>query len=87
MATTNQTITKEWAKVADDDDDSVLVTCRTPSTVEFAMTTTDDEPELLRGHLLQPDEAITRLVVGAGYIWMRIEPSSPFTAVRVEVSK
>ena len=87
MATTNQTITKAWAKVAEDTDDTFLVTCRTPATVEFALTTADDEPTILRGHLLQPDEAITRIVTGSGYLWMRVEPDSTFTSVRIEVSK
>jgi hypothetical protein len=87
MATINLTITKTWALVAEADDDPVLVTSRGPATIEFALTATNAAPTVARGHLLRPDEAATRAVVGDGYLWARVEPSGSIASARIEVTK
>jgi hypothetical protein len=87
MATSNATITKTWTKVADDTDDPVLVTSRSAATIEFALTATDAAPDLQRGHLLMPDEAITRIVAGDGFLWMRVEPGSAYASAKIEATK
>jgi hypothetical protein len=87
MATSNATITKTWTKLAETADDPVLVTTRGAATIEFATTTADAAPDIQRGHLLHPDDAITRLAVGDGYLWARVEPGSAYASAKVEVSK
>lgn len=87
MATSNATITKTWVKLAETADDPVLVTTRGAATIEFATTAADSAPTVARGHLLESDDAITRLAVGGGYLWARVEPDSAYATAKVEVSK
>lgn len=70
MATQNLNITLEWVQIASPSDSSVLISWEGPSAVEFACTDTAVTPTVY-GHLLRPGEAITRSVIGNGYIWAR----------------
>jgi hypothetical protein len=88
MATTNATITKAWTQVAATADDLVLITRSDDvGSVEFALTAADSAPTGIVGHKLMPDEAITREVVGEGYIWMRVGLGSRNDSTSVVVSK
>jgi hypothetical protein len=86
MATTNESLTKTWAKLADDADDPVLVTCRGPAFLEVALTATDTAPTV-RGHHVAPGQAITRSAVGDGFLWMRCDPAGSQASAFVEVTK
>ena len=87
MATTNEELTKTWAKMADDTDDPVLVTFRGPAFLEVALTATDAAPTVARGHQIGNGMAITRAAVGDGYLWMRCDPAGSQASAFVEVTK
>jgi hypothetical protein len=88
MATSNVTISATWTKLATADDDPVLVTSKSPAMIEFATTATDVAPTVT-GHAV-PDmsggAAMTRMVIGDGFLWCRIVDSR-FASASVEVSK
>ena len=88
MATVNTTVTAAWTKVADDTDDPVLITSGHPAVFEVALVATDTAPTVT-GHRVEKmsdGEALTRLVLGYGFIFMRIADSR-FDTATVVVSK
>ena len=69
MATSNVDLTNDWSQVALNTDDHVLIS-DSPSAFEVAVTAADAAPTV-RGHRIEPHEAITRGLLGEGYIWAR----------------
>ena len=86
MATSNIAITKTWTKVANAADDPVLITFRISGTLEVATTSTDVAPAVT-GHLVKPGDAVTRLVIGSGFVWARCSPGGSIENAVLEVSK
>jgi hypothetical protein len=70
MTTINTSISRAWVKIAESSDEGLLVTWAEPETVEFATTAADAAPTVI-GHALTSKDAITRAVLGAGYVWAR----------------
>lgn len=70
MPTANIPISKAWKKIANAGE-SFLASAPAEADVEFAATTADAAPTVL-GHALKQGEALTRAVIGDGYIWVRI---------------
>jgi hypothetical protein len=88
MATVNTTITSAWTKLADAADDPVLITSGTSAVVEVATVATNVAPSVT-GHRLEElasGQAVTRAVIGDGYIFARIVDPRFLTAEMV-VSK
>jgi hypothetical protein len=71
MPTVNLNVTESWTKIADATHLTVLVTSRSIYTIEVAVTAADSAPEVL-GHLLHDGDAITRDIVGPGFLWARV---------------
>jgi hypothetical protein len=74
MTTFNTTITSAWTKLADSSNSELLVTWNHPVDIEVAVTTTDVAPTVV-GHSLNWSNAITRAVLGTGYVWARCKAS------------
>ena len=88
MATINTTVNKTWTKVAETADDPVLISrSSAQGSLEFALTAADSAPTGIVGHQLDPDEALTRLVAGEGFIWMRVGAGSRNDTTVVIVTK
>ena len=71
MPTTNISLSSSWLKVADASNSKVLITLNAPYRVEYATENAGNAPTVI-GHLLGPDTALTREVIGEGNIWARI---------------
>lgn len=71
MPTANVEITQSWTKLANSSDVTVLVTSRSIYTIEVATTAADSAPSV-SGHLLHDGDAITRDLIGAGFLWARV---------------
>jgi hypothetical protein len=75
MATTNVTVTSTWTKLANTEDDHVFVTAAGPAVLEVATTAADAAPSGIVGHRLPVasiGDAISRDLLGPGYVWCRI---------------
>jgi hypothetical protein len=77
MATTNITIDADWTKLAESGETSLLITTGSQYWIEYATTAADAAPAGIVGHLLrnsrgEPPLAITRDVIGSGYVWARV---------------
>lgn len=81
MATANITITRAWTKVAEDFDNFLL---DIPGSLEFevAATETDTAPIVL-GHRLKDGDALTRTVLGSGFVWCRVVDGRYDTTIAV----
>jgi hypothetical protein len=86
MATNNIAITSAWTKLAETADADVLITCNDAVTVEVAATLADAAPTVV-GHKLNPGQAITRSLIGSGYVWAKLLPGSQPASVIMVVSK
>lgn len=86
MPTTNVQVTQAWVKIAETSHTEFLVTWDDRVDLEFATTTADSAPTV-RGHRLSRDSAITRSVLGAGYVWARVVASGHGSAALLVVSK
>lgn len=86
MPTINTPITAAWTKVVDITDSDFLITWNTPVAVEVASTSADVAP-VVQGHMLPNDSAITRNVLGAGYVWVKTIPGQYPSAIQLVVSK
>lgn len=71
MPTQNINITKTWTQLATSADADVLISTTFPNSIEYATTAANAAPTVV-GHTLSNREALTRSVIGAGYIWARI---------------
>lgn len=86
MPTSNINITTSWTKVADDTNQELLVSWNEPVSMEVALTSANGAPTV-SGHTIAPGSAITRPILGAGFVWMRqIAAGGPAT-VPVVVTK
>ena len=75
MATVNITVTSAWTKLADTADEHVFVTAAGPAVLEVATTAADAAPSGIVGHRLPVasiGDAISRDLLGPGYVWCRI---------------
>ena len=86
MPTINQTITSTWVKVASDSDDTLLVTWDAPVLIEVATTSTDVVPTV-KGHSLSREDAISRIVLGDGYVWVRLAAGTKPDSTMLVVTK
>lgn len=86
MPTINTPITGTWTKVAETADANLLVSWSENTTIEVASTTTNSAPTVT-GHTLSNDSAITRSVIGPGYIWAKTVPGSLPATITLVVSK
>ena len=86
MATTNVSVGRNWVKVADIADTDLLITWVTPAFLEVATTATDVAPNVI-GHQLSREEAISRSVIGQGYVWVKVVGSGPINEVPLVISK
>lgn len=71
MSTLNIAITNAWTKLADASATELLVSWADPVTVELATTEADAAPTVV-GHRLTRDDAVSRGVLGSGYVWARL---------------
>ena len=86
MATLNISISDQWTKLADSANSELLVTWNDPVSVEVATTTADTAPTV-NGHHLSPDDAVTRAVIGSGYVWARLVSGSRPNSANLVVTK
>lgn len=86
MATSNISVTPAWTKIADASNTDLLVTWDTPVAIEFATTAADAAPTI-RGHRIPPDSAITRSILGSGYVWAKTVSGAVPADISVVVSK
>ena len=70
MTTYNTTISSAWTKLADSSNMELLITWDAAIDIEVAVTATNVAPTVL-GHSLNRANAITRAVLGTGYVWAR----------------
>lgn len=82
-ATSNLTLTPTWVKAVTGTTEDFLASTHETGSVEFAVTATDVTPTLAKGHLLQAGDALTRAVVGTGYVWARKASKFPAQVVLV----
>jgi len=86
MPTVNTAVTTTWTKVAETTDLAVLMTWNPAVVLEIATTTADTAPTVA-GHRLSNYDALTREVIGTGYLWARIIAGSRPTTISVIVTK
>lgn len=86
MPTTNVSITSTWTKLAENTNTELLVTWDVPVKVEIAATLANSVPTV-DGHSLTHEDAITRNLIGAGYVWARLVAGTKPSSVKVVVSK
>lgn len=86
MATYNIKATTTWAQVALNTDTDLLITIDNAVTIEVATTTPNSAPTVT-GHRVSSDNAITRSVLGQGYVWVRLVAGSNPAEVTLVVSK
>lgn len=86
MPTINTHVTTSWTKLADASDNDLLVTWSIPATLEVASTTANAAP-IVEGHRLTNMDAITRSVLGAGYVWAKLVGGSMPADITLIVSK
>ena len=86
MTTVNTTVTTAWTKLADDTDLEFLLTWDIPVDAEFATTATDTAPTV-RGHRLSREMALSRGVLGDGFVWAKLVAGSIPSNVAMVVTK
>lgn len=86
MPTTNVYAGFSWVKVAENTEDKLLITWDDPATIEVATTTANSAPTV-KGHKLSRENAITRAVLGSGYVWVRAVKGSVVESVCLIVDK
>ena len=86
MATSNNPVGRSWMQVASDSNTDLLVTWNDAVELEVATTSTNQEPTV-SGHRVTRDDAISRGVIGPGYVWVRLVGSNPQENVFVVISK
>jgi hypothetical protein len=81
--TTNISVGSPWVKLAAATDTSVLISHGKRAEVQVAATTADAAPSGVLGHNIDQDDAITRDILGAGFIWARCLTDT----IKVKVTK
>lgn len=88
MPTTNKTLRDQWQLVANSSDTKLLITWGRGATVEIATTGDNTAPDpSLVGHVLSSGDAVTRNVLGDGYVWMKTTVSSYNKSTNVVITK
>lgn len=82
MPTTNVKVTSAWTKLASSGDSNLLVTWEDPTPLEVATTSADVAPAV-KGHRLSREDAVTRSVIGPGYVWARLLGKEPIELTMV----
>lgn len=86
MATVNIQVGSSWTKIAEDGEEFLASNIQ-PGPMEYATTTTDAPPAAgIHGHSLGSDDALTRAVIGGGYVWARMGDYGATGTVVVSVS-
>lgn len=85
MPTSNIKVTSNWVKVAAATDAHLLATWESPCPIEVATTLADTAPTV-QGHVVLAGGAITRDILGDGYVWLRLKDEYP-AEVLVVISK
>jgi hypothetical protein len=76
MPTTNITVNKTtWTKVADSSNSELLMSWDYPTPMEVAVTATNAVPTVI-GHKIASESAITRALLGSGFVWMKQAPNN-----------
>ena len=86
MPTVNIAITNAWTKIAADTNTDLLVTFDHPVTIAVATTAADTPPTVL-GHRLTRESALTRGVLGSGFVWARTVGGAIPASIDLVVSK
>lgn len=76
MPTSNIQVTPNWVKVAAATDTHLLATWESPCAIEVATTLADAAPTV-QGHVVSAGGAITRDILGDGYVWFRLKDDFP----------
>lgn len=87
MSLTNPTLTKTWAKVAENTQSFTLtLPLNAGAAIEYVPMETDQSPAagVIGGSLIPGErEGVTRDLTGPGYVYARIEPSQPVSSIKV----
>ena len=86
MTTSNITISTSWVQIASTADTDMLATFDTTVIMEVATTAANSAPTV-QGHKLSSDSAITRSVIGSGYVWAKLVKGSYPSSITLIVSK
>lgn len=86
MATSNIQLSSSWTKVAESTNDELLITWGDKVNIEFATTSADAAPTV-RGHVITFDQAITRSVIGSGFVWAKTVSGAYPSTITLVVSK
>ena len=86
MPTSNITVTGTWTQLATDVNTDLLVTYNENCVVEIAATAANGIPTVT-GHRLSNDSAMTRAVIGSGFVWARTVAGSVPSQITAIVSK
>jgi hypothetical protein len=86
MPTSNVVISSSWVKIAESSNAELLATWSDPAVLEVATTATDSAPTV-QGHKLTREGALTRGVIGAGFVWAKLSAGTKPNSVLLVVSK
>lgn len=86
MTTFNTSISNTWTKVAASTDTELLITYTSTAAIEIATTATDVVPTVI-GHVLNREAAITRSVLGSGFVWAKTAVGSVPSVITLVVTK
>lgn len=86
MTTFNTSIGNVWTKVAASTDSELLITYDSPVSIEVATTATDTVPTVI-GHILNREAALTRSVLGSGFVWAKTAAGSTPSSLFLVVTK
>jgi len=82
MTTSNVTLEADWVKIADETDNHFLTTSKGAVDVEYVVTVADLAPTVgFFGHILRPDDIVTRDLLGPGHLWARNRGNTQSTLV------
>lgn len=88
MATVNFDVSTDWVRLAAADDDTLMISSRERTLLEFASTASTDPPDDVLGHLMAmgTTETLTRASGIVGHVWGRVVAGSPDTVLAVDGS-
>ena len=84
MPTSNVALAKTWVQLAADTDETVLISTTFPGAVEYAATAAAVAPTI-EGHVLSNREALTRSVLGQGYIWAKVQADAQMVSATINM--
>lgn len=86
MPTSNITVTTSWVKVAESSHTELLMTFSQPKILEVAVTAANSAPTV-SGHRITREQAISRSVIGSGYVWAKLVEGTVPASLLVVVTK